>query len=225
MNNLTKIIDEAYELYMPQVRTEITQLAEILEEYHISKLKRLDYGMTVLEIGTKFGGTFYVWNSLFNSEDDLKISIDLADGIHGGVSAEEMDRRDLWFMERFGNCHFIRGNSHDDDTLMKCAKLLCDYEIKKYPDATAIEMEELDFLFIDGDHSYEGVKNDFEFYSQFVKKGGKIVFHDVNDSQRHREREVFVSLFWNQIKHDPRFESFEINANQNWAGLGILTKL
>ena len=34
-------------------------------------------------------------------------------------------------------------------------------------------------LFIDGDHSYEGVKKDFEMWSPFVVKGGLIAFHDV----------------------------------------------
>ena len=38
---------------------------------------------------------------------------------------------------------------------------------------------ELDFLFIDGDHSYAGVKQDFEKYSGYVKRGGLIAFHDI----------------------------------------------
>ena len=34
------------------------------------------------------------------------------------------------------------------------------------------------FLFIDGSHEYEDVKNDFEQWSKFVVKNGLIVFHD-----------------------------------------------
>jgi predicted O-methyltransferase YrrM len=37
---------------------------------------------------------------------------------------------------------------------------------------------ELDLLFIDGDHSYEGVKRDYELYVSKVKPGGLILFHD-----------------------------------------------
>jgi predicted O-methyltransferase YrrM len=37
----------------------------------------------------------------------------------------------------------------------------------------------VDFLFIDADHSYEGVKKDFEMYSPLVRKGGIIAFHDI----------------------------------------------
>lgn len=36
----------------------------------------------------------------------------------------------------------------------------------------------LDLLFIDGDHSYEGVKADWEAYKGFLKPGSTVVFHD-----------------------------------------------
>lgn len=40
--------------------------------------------------------------------------------------------------------------------------------------------EPLDVLFIDGDHSYEGVFADYERHSQSVKDGGVILFHDAS---------------------------------------------
>lgn len=36
----------------------------------------------------------------------------------------------------------------------------------------------LDLIFIDGDHSFEGVKRDFEIYSEKLNKNGIIAFHD-----------------------------------------------
>ena len=38
----------------------------------------------------------------------------------------------------------------------------------------------IDFLFIDGDHSYEGVKLDFDLYSNLLSENGIIVLHDTD---------------------------------------------
>ena len=40
----------------------------------------------------------------------------------------------------------------------------------------------MDFLFIDGDHSYEGVKIDFELYSNLLSPTGIIMLHDTDSS-------------------------------------------
>lgn len=40
------------------------------------------------------------------------------------------------------------------------------------------EFAEIDFLFIDGDHSISGCKEDYELYSSKVSSGGYIAFHD-----------------------------------------------
>lgn len=37
----------------------------------------------------------------------------------------------------------------------------------------------LDFLFIDGDHNYEGVKKDWDLYSTLLNKGALVAFHDI----------------------------------------------
>ncbi len=39
---------------------------------------------------------------------------------------------------------------------------------------------QIDFLFIDGDHSYEGVKTDFELYSKLLSDRGIIAIHDTD---------------------------------------------
>lgn len=41
---------------------------------------------------------------------------------------------------------------------------------------------QIDYLFIDGDHSYKGVMDDFKNYFEFVNEGGIIVFDNYNDS-------------------------------------------
>lgn len=46
------------------------------------------------------------------------------------------------------------------------------------------EDESLDFLFIDGDHSYEGVKRDIELWTPKVYHGGIIAGHDWRNSDK-----------------------------------------
>jgi hypothetical protein len=41
-----------------------------------------------------------------------------------------------------------------------------------------IETNHVDMLFIDGDHSYDGVKADWDAYKGFLKAGSIVVFHD-----------------------------------------------
>ena len=74
----------------------------------------------------------------------------------------------------------------------------------------------MDVLFIDGDHSYEGVKKDFELYSLLVKKGGIIAFHDIVPGTPEREG---VVQFWDQIK--PGYQHTEIVKDWRSGGWGI----
>lgn len=41
------------------------------------------------------------------------------------------------------------------------------------------ETDHIDLLFIDGDHSYEGAKADWESYKDFLKPGAVVAFHDI----------------------------------------------
>jgi predicted O-methyltransferase YrrM len=45
-------------------------------------------------------------------------------------------------------------------------------------DVSAI-CSKIDLLFIDGDHSYDGVKADWENYKRFLRRGSIVVFHDI----------------------------------------------
>lgn len=41
---------------------------------------------------------------------------------------------------------------------------------------------ELELLFVDGDHSYEGARADFDRWSAFVRPGGHVLLHDAVDT-------------------------------------------
>lgn len=44
-----------------------------------------------------------------------------------------------------------------------------------------LEDIKIDLLFIDGDHSYEGVRKDFDLYSQILSPNGVIMLHDTDE--------------------------------------------
>lgn len=58
--------------------------------------------------------------------------------------------------------------------------------------------EPADFAFIDGDHTYEGVKSVFQLYGPLVRTGGIIAFHDI--FSRPDSPDIQVDRFWNEIK-------------------------
>ncbi len=69
-------------------------------------------------------------------------------------------------------------------------------------------IEQTDFIFIDGDHSYEGVKKDVDIWFPKLKSGGIIVMHDIGwaegvnkviteDIQPYLVRfEKFPNMYW-----------------------------
>jgi len=183
-----------------QVYEEILGLAEI-----VANLKP----RRVLEIGTARGGTLFIWCRLA-SDDATVISVDLPGGPFGG--GYPMWRAVLYryFRKPQQKLHLIRGDSHDPQTLEKVEKIL--------------EGEKLDFLFIDGDHTYEGVKRDFEMYSPLVRGGGVVAFHDIvpHDKVHDPYGQVGVPRFWSEIKGRYRHLEIVKDWGQGWAGIGVL---
>jgi predicted O-methyltransferase YrrM len=78
----------------------------------------------------------------------------------------------------------------------------------------------LDLLFLDGDHSADGVARDFALYEPLVRSGGLIAFHDID-----AHATGGVPAFWRETRD--RYEHIEIvdrrHAPQG-LGIGILIK-
>ncbi|MEM3563682.1 MAG: class I SAM-dependent methyltransferase [Candidatus Jordarchaeaceae archaeon] len=179
-----------------QVKEEIVSLLKLVE-----RLKP----RVILEIGTAAGGTLF----LFCRASDPKvtiISIDLPGGRFGGGYPKWKIPLYKSFAKDLQRIYLIRANSHDSKTLEKVKNFL--------------RGRRIDFLFIDGDHSYEGVRRDFEMYSLLVRSGGMVALHDivVHPPQTGCE----VSKFWNEIKSGYKYVEIVKDWNQKWAGIGVL---
>jgi len=61
-------------------------------------------------------------------------------------------------------------------------RLIKSTSVDAYYDFFVRQDIKIDLLFIDGDHSYEGVKEDFDLYSKILSDNGVIILHDTDSS-------------------------------------------
>lgn len=161
----------------------------------------------IVEIGTYQGGTLYCWGKLAQKTATI-VSIDLPGGEFGGGYSEADAKRFQDYLQPGQTLHCLRADSHAVATLEQVRALLGGRPV--------------DFLFIDGDHTYEGVKRDFNNYAPLVRPRGLIALHDVSvnmnpDCQVHR--------FWQEIK--PQYAHHELIDRDGfdiWGGIGVVVQ-
>lgn len=79
----------------------------------------------------------------------------------------------------------------------------------------------IDVLFIDGDHSYEGVKKDFDLYSTILSENGIIILHDT-DVRYEENLIISEDAKKDYYKFDgPSKLIKEIEESQNWNSLNL----
>ncbi len=76
----------------------------------------------------------------------------------------------------------------------------------------------IDFPFIDGDHSYSGVRFDYEAYAPLVRKDGLIGFHDIIENAVMPNLEVWKS--WRELKASGN-QCIECIDQSEGVGMGI----
>ena len=179
-----------------QVYSEISQLLKLVD--------RIKPGV-ILEIGTANGGTLFCFSHVA-SEAAVIISIDLPGGKFGGGYPKWRESLYKSFILQGQKIHLLRADSHKTETLEQVEAVL--------------HGRKVDFIFIDGDHTYEGVKKDFEMYSPLVKEGGIIAFHDI--VVHPPETGCEVSKFWREIRDDYDSEEIVKDWSQNWGGIGVV---
>jgi predicted O-methyltransferase YrrM len=57
-----------------------------------------------------------------------------------------------------------------------------------------------DYVYIDGDHSYEGVKLDYELFWPRLNRGGLMLLHDISEKGKVGEGVYGVWRLWQEIK-------------------------
>ena len=178
-----------------QSRHELRELAELVRS-HAPKV--------IVELGTAKGGTLFVLAQMA-SPDAILISIDLPGGIGG--SGYPMWKTAILrsFATRNQSIHLLRADSHKPDTVRQCREILGDRLV--------------DFLFIDADHSYAGVRRDYELYTPLIRPGGIVCMHDIvpnpfNDA-------IEVDRFWSEVA-DGKASMIRDPAGLPRFGIGVL---
>jgi predicted O-methyltransferase YrrM len=119
----------------------------------------------LVEIGSRFGGSFYALASHVGAPLTA-ISIDLPGGPWGIPGTDESLMKvasDLRGQDI--DAHVLLGDSHDSDTVNRLTHVLAGRPI--------------DVLFVDGDHRLAGVAADLSLYPPLVRPGGLVAVHDV----------------------------------------------
>jgi cephalosporin hydroxylase len=130
--------------------------------------------VTLAEIGCDLGGTLWAWRQA--CPEARVYGITLND--NGPATGGQGNNRPLY-------THGATIRLGDSHKLASRAWL-----------ARELAGDPLDVLVIDGDHSYNGVRRDYELYSPLVRVGGLVLIHDVVNA---KDTRVDVPRFWREL--------------------------
>lgn len=169
------------------------------------ELMRRSRPNTVLEIGTATGGTTYLL-SHFTAPKGTVITVDRRPGISSDTLRRGSRRRQ--------SIEVVILDSHTAEARNSLHERLRDG---------------VDVLFVDGDHTYEGVRQDFVEYADLLRPGSLLVFHDVVDDYSNKygiKTNAWVGgvpQFWRELTQaaPATFEIREYIDDPGQDGLGI----
>jgi predicted O-methyltransferase YrrM len=143
----------------------------------------------VAEIGRfKGGSTFIFANAL---PDGVELwSYDLHVALRPDMPGELLDAELTDALRRYGvdeKVHLIVGDSRTVD-----------------PPPAPLEL-----LFIDGDHTYEGARADFQRWRAFVRPGGRLLFHDAVDSGGYGNFYPGIARLMTEVSTDPEWSRLD----------------
>ena len=110
------------------------------------------------------GGSSFLLASAM-ADDGLLVCVDFPTGPFKGFLPAARTRFWRAFARRGQRVELLEADSHDRATLDRVRTLFAGRPV--------------DVLFIDGDHTYAGVRSDYEMYGPLVRDGGVVAFHDI----------------------------------------------
>ena len=158
------------------------------------------------EIGTSAAGTLYLLTRVA-ADDAVLVSVDLDVPPHAAAARSRLARASQRVVS-------VAGDSHSPATLARVT--------------AALDGRPLDVLFIDGDHSYEGVRRDWDLYAPLVRPGGVIGLHDVHEDYTTSRGTPTaaasgdVPRFWRELRKRHRSEELLADPNQDGYGIGVV---
>jgi predicted O-methyltransferase YrrM len=163
----------------------------------------------ICEVGSFKGGSLFLLAQAA-PKDALIISVD----INYPSARKKAFKQFVKFGQRLVP---LQGDTKNPETIQRIIK--------------ALRHQPIDFLFIDGDHSLAGVKNDYDRLSPLVKPGGIIAFHDIHPDRLTSTGVASqyytgdVPYFWrNLVDTEQDYEEVVADPNQDGFGIGILRK-
>ncbi|RBP52937.1 class I SAM-dependent methyltransferase [Arenicella xantha] len=180
----------------------IQQPQEILNLIEIVSQRKPE---TVLEIGTANGGSLFLFCRAAAKHATI-VSIDLPGGINGGGFPNWKTDLYAQFAGDTQQLHLLRLNSHLPSTLSRVQEIT--------------PTGKFDAIMIDADHSYEGVKQDFELYSSLVAERGIIILHDIIKNQF--DPSIQVNRFWDELKLTHQTKEIIFDNKQGNMGIGLV---
>jgi predicted O-methyltransferase YrrM len=159
----------------------------------------------ILEIGTGRGGSTYFLTKL-GGKGSLIVTVDADPRAKEAVA--------LFGKHRRQKVHSVIGSSHDPATVERVASILGGKPV--------------DLLYIDGDHSYDGVKKDFDLYKKFCGPESIVCFHDIiadYGATKGIQTDIQtgeVYKFWGELKTQHRHLEIVESFDQNGFGIGVI---
>jgi cephalosporin hydroxylase len=162
----------------------------------------------IVEIGAGKGGMLAAFCAAATNEATI-VSVDLESGPFG-AGASDAELRSRANPRPQQKLHLVRGTSSDPAVVEK---------------VTTLVPNGVDVLFIDGDHTYDGVSSDFRLYSPLVVPGGVIAVHDIVAHSPELSGEV--ERFWGQLSGVEKREIVapDERLEDRWGGIGIVLVL